>query len=94
MKDRRRFERVAFNRPVSYSDGKHYHHGIIDNISKSGAFILTRKGLGPGTKLVLCLELPETKALIQGTVVRGTALGIGVRFKEMDLLNHIGVDLA
>ena len=32
MYDGRRFRRVAFNRPVSYSDGKQFHQGIIEKI--------------------------------------------------------------
>ena len=94
MNDRRRFKRVALNRPVSYSDGKHLHHGIVENISNSGVFILTRNGLASGTSLVLCLELPKTKALLQGTVVRDNPFGMGVRFKDMDLLSHIATELA
>lgn len=93
MDERRRFDRKPYTHKVNYSNGKHLHSGIIDNISNSGIFILTREYLSKGTKVVLCIELPGEKALLEGEVVRKNASGIGVWFSELDMLNDLRLDV-
>lgn len=71
---------------VFFSSGRIEGHGLIEDISLTGAQIAdAERRLQPGTRVRLQFALLEGKPIdVQGEVVRTTTTGFGVRFVNVD----------
>ncbi len=81
-RDPREHQRKSYRKVVFFKSRKSKHKGYVKNISRGGAFIITRKKFAIGQ--ILNLVFPATRLKkelrLKGWVVRVDENGIGVRF--------------
>jgi Tfp pilus assembly protein PilZ len=81
-KDPREHQRKSYRKVVFFTSQKSKHKGYVKNISRGGAFIITRKKFAIGQ--ILNLVFPATRLKkelrLKGWIVRVDENGIGVRF--------------
>ena len=72
MKEKRKAVRVAKRIEVKFNSAAE-NTAITSDLSESGMFIATCKGIDPGNTIDIKLQLPDAKALfINGRVIRNT----------------------
>jgi Tfp pilus assembly protein PilZ len=81
-KDPREHQRKAYRKVVFFTSRKSKHKGYVKNISRGGAFIITRKKFAIGQILNLIFPATQLKKelRLKGWIVRVDENGIGVRF--------------
>jgi Tfp pilus assembly protein PilZ len=85
----RKHHRESDMKPVYVIWQNHYHHGLINNISRGGAFIETTEkfSVGQTLRLIIPGDQPDKGVAIKGKVVHLKKLGIGIVFESI-LDNH------
>jgi hypothetical protein len=92
LKEKRRYRRFTKRLEVKFSSGGNSFTGISSDLSETGIFIRTQKGLAPGTHIYIDLVLPDGRISFLKGIVRRTlktpisALknGMGVEIIEKD----------
>jgi hypothetical protein len=81
----RKHRRESHAKPVFFTWQNHYHQGLINNISRGGAFIETTEKLSVGETIRLII--PGNKinkgVMLKGKVVHLKKLGIGIVFDRI-----------
>ena len=90
----RSYPRVHARLPVSYGEGEPDRRGFAETISEGGLYIKTNDPFKTGTRLVLCLELPDGPVRLSGEVAWAIRVpehqseqmmcGMGVSFPRPD----------
>jgi Tfp pilus assembly protein PilZ len=82
--DSRKNTRKPYNQSCVFSYDSHEYQGIVTNICRGGAFILTQDNFVLGGRLTLVIpELKTRKAVkVTGWIVRISPEGIGVSFER------------
>lgn len=80
--DPREHQRTPYRKVVYFTSGKSRYKGFIKNISRGGAFILTREKFAIGQMINLIFPRTRLKKelTLKGWIVRVDQTGIGVRF--------------
>jgi Tfp pilus assembly protein PilZ len=80
--DPREHQRAAYRKVVYFTSRKTKHKGFIKNISRGGAYILTRETFAIGQMISLFFPATRLKKelRLKGWIVRVDQNGIGVRF--------------
>lgn len=80
--DARKNTRKPYNQSCVFSYDSHEYQGIVTNICRGGAFILTKDNFSLGGRVTLVIpELKTRQAVkVSGWIVRISADGIGVSF--------------
>lgn len=84
--NKRKFERIAVQLLVDYSDGIHFYSDIIHDISIGGLRIESLRELPTGTRLTLTIPtLPPSK--VQGEIMwskkKGIRHNMGIKFVNL-----------
>lgn len=84
--NKRKFERIAVQLIVDYSDGIHFYSDTIQDLSIGGLRIESLRGLDIGTQLILTLPtLPPSK--VKGEIVwskkKGIRYNMGIKFLNL-----------
>jgi Tfp pilus assembly protein PilZ len=82
--EKRDTERKAVKLSVDYSVKDNLYSDLLENISAGGAFICSTRLFQIGNPATIVVSQPEMgkKLQVQGEIVRLTADGFGVKFKE------------
>ena len=82
--ERRRLNRKKCLIPVDYVVKQRAYRDFIENISRQGVFISTKRPVSPGTKLVMTFTWGKTGQLIKsnGIVIRTNRKGFAVVFPQ------------
>ncbi|MFK5953438.1 MAG: PilZ domain-containing protein [Desulfobacterium sp.] len=91
--NRRKFDRVEFSTPIKIIldiDGKAVElSGCSKDLSLKGIYIDTRRRFKPGTacsvKIHLTGSSKEIELIMQASITRETAKGMGISFDSMDV---------
>lgn len=85
LKSDRHQLRKLFPISINYRVQDHEYKGIIHNISYSGILIETSKSFSIGSEISLSFSIPSIQDPfnIAGKIVRTSALGVGVKFKDL-----------
>ena len=83
--DLRRYPRKHFSNSVFFTSRNGYFEGLINNISKNGAFIKTQDDFTVGQ--VVRIVIPGTKidngTMLKGEIRHRSKKGIGIQFKQL-----------
>ena len=81
----RKHPRKSYTKPVLFTSDNQYYKGLINNISRAGAFIKTKDIFSIGQ--IVRLVIPGTKidkgVMLKGKVVRFDHKGVGVKFMNI-----------
>jgi hypothetical protein len=87
-KEYKRTKRFTKRLEVTFSSGVLSYRGILSNVSVSGLFIRTNRGLAPGTTLDIELMLPDNTISSLKGIVRRT-----IKTPITTMKNGMGVEL-
>lgn len=99
--DKRRFQRVDFNKKIRMGNKSQEFRGRIQNISSGGAFVETDSKFPIGKKIVFSLSgiKAEKKVKLTGWIVRKDNKGFGITFdrrsgseRRYDIDRRMGLD--
>ena len=82
MQERRRGTRYYAPEMLYFSDGKKLFKGIMNDISCSGMFIITKVRLPVGKRVSILLNVSKDINFIDGRIAREATTGMGVRFQD------------
>ena len=85
LPERRRLNRKKCFIPVDYVVDQRAYRDFIENISRQGAFISTKRPVSPGTELVMTFTWRKTGQFIKsnGIVIRKNRQGFAVVFPRL-----------
>lgn len=80
----RQHTRRGYNKTLRFFHRRIKHHGLVVNIGRGGAFILTQDRFAVGRRITLVVPGIHTRkeVKISGRIVRLSPEGIGVRFEK------------
>jgi AICAR transformylase/IMP cyclohydrolase PurH len=82
--ERRNLKRIKCIIPVDYVVKERAYRDFIENISREGAFISTKRPVSPGTELIMTFAWRKTGQFIKsnGIVIRKNRKGFAVVFPQ------------
>jgi len=99
--DSRKHLRRRYNKSLMFSYDRHEYQGVVSDIGRAGAFILTTKNFGLGGRIRLAIPALKTRKELKvtGWIVRISPEGIGISFerrasreRRSDLDRRTGLD--